>query len=249
MLGRSFNKMISKINSLIILTERQERQKREAELRSLQAHIKPHFLYNTLDTINWMARKRGADDVAEVVASLSSLFRIGLSKGNDIILLSEEMAHIQSYLTIQKARYRDKLNYSIHMDPVLQDVMILKIVLQPIVENAIYHGIKERRGSGHVDIHAKEENGCLVISVTDDGKGIPSDKLQELRVKMNSLYNVNEEKGESVNFGYGMMNVQARIKLTYGEQYGLNMDSELGKGTIVTIHLPIQRHVYEHNKS
>jgi two-component system sensor histidine kinase YesM len=137
MLGRSFNKMIAKINDLISLTERQERQKREAELRSLQAHIKPHFLYNTLDTINWMARKRGAGDVAEVVASLSRLFRIGLSKGNDIILLTEEMTHIQSYLKIQKARYRDKLNYTITIDPNIHDVMILKIFLQPIVENSI----------------------------------------------------------------------------------------------------------------
>jgi two-component system sensor histidine kinase YesM len=249
MLGRSFNKMTAKINSLLILTERQERQKRDAELRSLQAHIKPHFLYNTLDTINWMARKRGAEDVAEVVASLSSLFRIGLSKGNDIILLKEEMAHIQSYLTIQKARYRDKLHYTIHVDSGINDVMILKIVLQPIVENAIYHGIKERRGSGHVTINVKEENGCLVLAVRDDGKGIPVDKLEELRQKMDSLYKKDEEKGKPVNFGYGMMNVQARIKLTYGDQYGLTIDSELGKGTEVKIHLPLQKNGYELDKA
>jgi two-component system sensor histidine kinase YesM len=241
MLGRSFNHMIVKINSLISLTEKQERQKRDAELRSLQAHIKPHFLYNTLDTISWMARKRGADDVAEVVASLSRLFRIGLSKGNDIILLTEEITHIQSYLDIQKARYRDKLNYTITIAPEINDAMILKIVLQPIVENAIYHGIKERRGPGHIDIHAKEEFGCLVITVTDDGKGITSDKLQALRGKLDTLYNVTEEKEKPVDFGYGMMNVQARIKLTYGDQYGLTIESEPGR-TNVTIKLPIQEY-------
>ncbi|MGM7719978.1 cache domain-containing sensor histidine kinase [Metabacillus sp. Hm71] len=241
MLGRSFNHMIVKVNDLISLTEQQERQKREAELRSLQAHIKPHFLYNTLDTISWMARKRGADDVSEVVASLSRLFRIGLSKGNDIILLTEEITHIQSYLSIQKARYRDKLNYSIKLEPEIHDVTILKLVLQPIVENAIYHGIKERKGPGHIHIHAKEEQDQLVLKVTDDGKGIPSDKLEALREKMDSLYTVKEEKGKRVDFGYGMMNVQARIKLTYGDQYGLTIDSILGEGTVVMIHLPIQR--------
>ncbi|KKI94183.1 histidine kinase [Bacillus sp. SA1-12] len=241
MLGRSFNHMIVKVNDLISLTEQQERQKREAELRSLQAHIKPHFLYNTLDTINWMARKRGADDVSEVVASLSRLFRIGLSKGNDIILLTEEITHIQSYLSIQKARYRDKLNYSIKLEPKIHDVTILKLVLQPIVENAIYHGIKERKGPGHIHIHAKEEQDRLVIKVTDDGKGIPSDKLDALREKMDSLYKVKEENGKRVDFGYGMMNVQARIKLTYGDQYGLIIDSILGEGTVVMINLPIQR--------
>ncbi|MGM0873226.1 MAG: cache domain-containing sensor histidine kinase [Bacillota bacterium] len=249
MLGRSFNKMIAKINDLISLTERQERQKREAELRSLQAHIKPHFLYNTLDTINWMARKRGADDVAEVVASLSRLFRIGLSKGNDIILLTEEITHIQSYLKIQKARYRDKLNYTITIDANIHDVTILKLVLQPIVENAIYHGIKERRGAGHIDIHATEEGGNLVLTVTDDGKGIPSDKLQILMEKMDTLYAIKEEKGKPIDFGYGMMNVQARIKLTYGDQYGLTITSELGEGTNVTITLPIQKNILQHDKS
>lgn len=249
MLGRSFNKMIVKINSLISLAERHERQKREAELRSLQAHIKPHFLYNTLDTISWMARKRGADDVAEVVASLSRLFRIGLSKGNDIILLTDEITHIQSYLSIQKARYRDKLNYSITIEPEIHDVMILKLVLQPIVENAIYHGIKERKGPGFISIQVKGNKECIIIFITDDGKGIPSDKLELLREKMDTLYNLDVEKGKQVDFGYGMMNVQARIKLTYGDQYGLSIDSQLGEGTTVTIHLPIQRNSINADKS
>ncbi|PMC35330.1 sensor histidine kinase [Bacillus sp. UMB0899] len=238
MLGKSFNHMIKKINELLSLTEKQERQKREAELRSLQAHIKPHFLYNTLDTISWMARKRGADDVSDVVTALSKLFRIGLSKGHDIIFLREELTHIESYLSIQKARYRDKLNFSINVDEKIQDVQILKLVLQPIVENAIYHGIKERKGPGHIEIKALEDNGSLLLSVSDDGKGILEDKLAMLNDRLDTLYKQQDQK---VNFGYGMMNVQARIKLTYGERYGLQINSQLDVGTTVSIRLPIHR--------
>lgn len=240
MLGRSFNLMIIKINELLKLTERQERQKREAELRSLQAHIKPHFLYNTLDTISWMARKQGAVDVAEVVASLSKLFRIGLNKGNDIILFSEEIEHIKSYLKIQKARYRDKLNYTLEIDPKTNDFMIVKLILQPIVENAIYHGIKERKGPGHIHIEAQVSNNTFVITVKDDGKGIESDRLQLLRQKLNNV-DIQNKQGAVADFGYGMMNVQSRLKLTYGEAYGISIDSEIANGTTVTIVLPIEK--------
>ncbi|MFS0880077.1 cache domain-containing sensor histidine kinase [Metabacillus niabensis] len=240
MLGRSFNLMIIKINELLKLTERQERQKREAELRSLQAHIKPHFLYNTLDTISWMARKQGAVDVAEVVASLSKLFRIGLNKGNDIILFSEEIEHIKSYLKIQKARYRDKLNYTLEIDPKTNDFMIVKLILQPIVENAIYHGIKERKGPGHIHIEAQVSNNTFVITVKDDGKGIESDRLQLIRQKLNNVDTQNKQ-GAVADFGYGMMNVQSRLKLTYGEAYGISIDSEIANGTTVTIVLPIEK--------
>lgn len=239
-LGKTFNHMITKINSLITLTEVQEKQKREAELRSLQAHIKPHFLYNTLDTINWMARKHGAKDVAEVVASLSSFFRIGLSKGNDMIPFKDEIKHIQSYLMIQKARYQEKLSYEITYDSNLTEVTILKLVLQPIVENAIYHGIKERRGPGKINISAIQENACLLLKVTDDGKGMKEEDLHALREKLNTLVILRKERKEQINFGYGMMNVQARIKLTYGDEYGLTIDSEHDKGTTVTIKLPMK---------
>ncbi|MFP3126645.1 sensor histidine kinase [Ectobacillus funiculus] len=241
MLGRSFNNMLTQINKLIVLTELQERQKREAELRSLQAHIKPHFLYNTLDTINWMARKKGAEDIAEVVESLSRLFRIGLSKGNDIIPFMEEIKHIRSYLKIQKARYKDKLNYTLAIAPDIQDIFVLKLVLQPIVENAIYHGIKERRGPGHILIEAKEDNEQLMIRVTDDGSGMPSEILYALRKRLATALNMDEENREIKNLGYGMMNVQARIKLTFGDAYGLSIDSEKGEGTTVTAILPIIR--------
>ncbi|WP_438444221.1 cache domain-containing sensor histidine kinase [Gorillibacterium sp. sgz5001074] len=238
-LGRSFNAMISQIAKLLQLTEQQAKQKREAEFRSLQAQIKPHFLYNTLDTIQWMARKEGVEEVATVVGSLAKLFRIGLSKGNDVIRLTEEIEHIQSYLVIQKTRYLDKLNYTVEMDPVLERLWVLKLLLQPLVENAIYHGIKERRGPGHISIEAKRESGLLVLRVTDDGKGMTEEVLADLRRSLNAV-SADEPEGaeEKERSGYGLLNVQARIRLTFGDAYGLTVESELGKGTSVTIRHP-----------
>lgn len=260
-LGRSFNTMLAQMNKLLSLTELQGRQKREAELRSLQAHIKPHFLYNTLDTIHWMAKKQGAEDVAEVVQSLSRLFRIGLSKGNDIIPLTDEIEHIQSYLVIQKTRYKDKLNYTLDISPDVQQLYMVKLVLQPIVENAIYHGIKERRGPGHIAIRAYVDKGSLILSVSDDGVGISPGKLQQLQRMLDSavatpslseqdlkelrdhqelVYSNKMQEKE----GYGILNVQARIQLTFGERYGISMESTVGKGTTVTIVHPILRDIH-----
>jgi two-component system sensor histidine kinase YesM len=234
MLGKSFNTMLVQLRKLLVLTELQERKKREAELKSLQAHIKPHFLYNTLDTIHWLARKKGAVDVAEVVESLSRLFRIGLSKGNEMIPLVDEMEHIHSYLKIQKTRYRDKLNYEIDIDPNTQQLTVLKIMLQPFVENAIYHGLKQRRGPGMIRISAKLEDQTLVLIVEDDGVGMEHERLMDLQAQLAS-----EMGGQTYSSGYGIMNVQARIKLTFGERYGVLIDSDYGKGTTVKIVHPI----------
>jgi two-component system, sensor histidine kinase YesM len=239
MLGRSFNKMLEQISKLISLIEIQGRQKREAELRTLQSQIKPHFLYNTLDTINWMARKKGALDVAEVVESLSQLFRIGLSKGNDMIPLDKEIEHIYSYLKIQKARYKDKLNYSISIDPKLTNLSVIKLVLQPIVENAIYHGIKERRGPGHISITGEEGKGNLVLTVKDDGVGISEERLAIINENLSINFDSLEDTKRMTVIGYGVMNVQARIKLTYGEPYGIYIESLRGTGTTVKILLPL----------
>ncbi|KXG10811.1 Sensor histidine kinase YehU [Anoxybacillus sp. P3H1B] len=242
MLGRSFNRMLDQIQKFISLVEWQERQRWEAELRSLQAHIKPHFLYNTLDTIHWLARKRGAEDVAQVVEALSKLFRIGLSKGRDIISFAEEMEHIQSYLSIQKTRYRDKLNYTFDIASNVQDLYILKLVLQPIVENAIYHGIKQRRGPGHILIQAEEQDGKLIIRIHDDGVGMSKELLSSLREDLTVDFTARDKEKEIGKVqGYGMLNVQARMQLTFGSTYGLWIDSEEGKGTTVTMIHPIVR--------
>lgn len=260
MLGRSFNHMLMQITKLIGLVEKEQRQKREAELRSLQAQIKPHFLYNTLDTILWLARKSGAHEVTEVVDSLSRLFRIGLSKGNEVISLMEEFEHVKSYLIIQKTRYKEKLNYSIVIDPSLHQLYVLKLILQPIVENAIYHGIKERRGPGNIDIHARNEKERVVITIRDNGAGMSEEKLERLRRTLeaaasksnpaaseykqdtphvseqeSSFILTNPQSGE----GYGLTNVHERIVISFGDAYGVSIESKKGEGTTVTITHPV----------
>ncbi|GAB2572339.1 cache domain-containing sensor histidine kinase [Gracilibacillus alcaliphilus] len=242
LLGKSFNKMVKKINQLMHVTEQQERQKREAEFRSLQANINPHFLYNTLDTIQWMARKHKANDVAEVVASLAKLFRIGLSKGHDFISLFEEIDHIDSYLKIQQTRYRDKLQYRIQVEDSIKSVPVLKFILQPIVENAIYHGIKERRGAGTIEMEAWQEKGDIKIQIKDDGKGMTEEQVTDMRATLREAVQRTEKPEETRNKkGYGMLNVQARIQLTHGEGYGMAIDSKENVGTTVTILLPDDR--------
>ncbi|EHS58880.1 integral membrane sensor signal transduction histidine kinase, partial [Paenibacillus sp. Aloe-11] len=161
LLGRSFNRMLGQIRRLMSLSELRERQKRDAELRSLQEHIKPHFLYNTLDTIHWMARKNGADDVSDMVGALSRLFRLGLSKGDDFIPLRSEMEHISSYMQIQQTRYRDRLRWELIVSEELEELFVLKLILQPVVENAIYHGIKARRGPGTIRVEPKADGDKL----------------------------------------------------------------------------------------
>ncbi|MCM3042965.1 sensor histidine kinase [Paenibacillus motobuensis] len=248
MLGNSFNQMLAQIKRLLRQVNEEQRLKREAELRSLQAHIQPHFLYNTLDTIQWLARKDGAYEATEVVESLSRLFRIGLSRGKEIIPLADEFEHIRSYLMIQKTRYKDKLNYSIDIEPELMNLFVIKLILQPIVENAIYHGIKERRGPGFISIRATAEEGMVVIRIEDDGNGMTEDKLSLLRTQLDQVGKTDymqptpQEKGEEEGGplkSYGLRNVQERIRLSYGEPYGISIDSQWKSGTVVTIRHPI----------
>lgn len=246
LVGKSFNKMLTRMSTLIYLAEKQERKKREAELRALQEHIKPHFLYNTLDTIQWMARKREASDIAEMVESLSKLFRIGLSSGREIISIQDEAEHIRSYLTIQQIRYRDKLNFSIEFPEKLMQLRVLKLIMQPIVENAIYHGIKERRGLGTIKLSAKQVGATLEMYIEDDGRGMEADRVEKLQKKLDRPFTeIETVESNSTKGGYGLMNIQARMRLTFGEQYGIHIESEVGKGTKVTIVHPV---IYPHEE-
>ncbi|ANS77169.1 histidine kinase [Paenibacillus yonginensis] len=242
LLGRSFNRMLTRIQRLMELNETKERQKREAELRSLQAHIKPHFLYNTLDTIHWMAKRKGAEDVSGMVESLSKLFRIGLSKGGDIIPVTEELEHIRSYLQIQQTRYKGRLEVTILVNPETEEFPVLKLLLQPVVENAIYHGIKARRGPGSVDIHIFKEKDVLILRVADNGAGMPPPRLAELRKKLKEPLEAMERlagSAERAGQSYGLLNVQARLRLAFGEQAGIELESAEGEGTRVTIRHPL----------
>jgi len=230
-LGIGFNEMIERIQSLIDQVYAEQRSKREAELHTLQEQIKPHFLYNTLDTIQWMAQEHRIDDVVNIVGALTSLFRIGLNRGREYIPLVEEIEHVESYLRIQKMRYEDKFDYSIACDETLRGKRVLRLILQPLVENAIYHGIKERRGHGNLSVEARAEAGELFIAVYDDGVGMREAMVESLNASL--------EEGGPVVGGYGIRNVHERIRLTFGKPYGLSFKSVFGEGTKVTIRHPI----------
>jgi two-component system sensor histidine kinase YesM len=229
-LGLGFNEMIERIQSLINQVYVEQRSKREAEIRILQEQIKPHFLYNTLDTIQWMAQEHRVDDVVSMVGALSSLFRIGLNKGREFISLSDELEHVESYLCIQKMRYEDKFDYSIRCDPGLRSRQVMRLTLQPLVENAIYHGIKERRGHGTLLVEARADGGDLLLVVSDDGVGMTAETLAQLTESL--------EEGGSPIGGYGIHNVHERIRLTFGKPYGLSFKSAYGEGTVVTVRHP-----------
>jgi two-component system sensor histidine kinase YesM len=227
--------MIARIQSLIDQVYGEQKAKREAELRILQEQIKPHFLYNTLDTIQWMAQEHRVDDVVSMVGALTRLFRIGLNKGRELIDLSEELEHVESYLCIQKMRYEDKFDYEIAAEPGLGCYKVLRLILQPLVENAIYHGIKERRGHGRLFVGACMAEGELRLTVRDDGAGIPVERVAELNALL-----AQTDPGAAKSFGgYGIRNVHERIVLTFGKPFGLGFESVLGAGTEVRIRHPL----------
>lgn len=232
-LGASFNKMVEEINNLINMVYAEQKSKREAELKILQAQIKPHFLYNTLDTIQWMAQDRDAEDIVEIIGALTNLFRIGLSRGNEIISLAEELKHVESYLIIQMARYEGKLLYQIDVPAELRIYSVIKLILQPLVENSIYHGIKSKPGTGQITITARQQENSLVFKVYDEGSGITPERLRQIRLGLE-----NEDKGEK-DSGYGLFNTHERIRLSYGSSYGISIDSKYGEWTEVTAVLPL----------
>lgn len=232
-LGQSFNHMIARIDQLIQMVYVEQENKRTAEMKSLQEQIKPHFLYNTLDTISWMARDYDAEDIVRLVDALTNMFRIGLSHGKDIITVKEEITHVSNYLYIQKIRYKDKLNYVIHVDESLYAVEVPKLILQPLVENAIYHGVKAKRGGGTITITGVPEGENLVFTVQDNGAGMPQEKVEELNRRMSERSVLDEQKS------FGLFYIRERIQLCYGKGYGVHVESTLGEGTRVTITLPL----------
>nr|WP_281244809.1 sensor histidine kinase [Gracilibacillus orientalis] len=232
-LGKSYNKMIDEIERLIELVYKEQKSKREAELEILQAQIKPHFLYNTLDTIQWMADEYHATKITELVNALTTLFRIGLNKGKEFITVEEEVEHVKSYLIIQMTRYESKLEYEINMNERVKDYQVLKLILQPLVENAIYHGIRNKRGKGKIIINIDTQDDKLLFTVRDTGMGVKSDKLREINNYLKKI-------DSNVSKGYGLFNVNARIKLSYGTDYGLEVYSEFKKGTTINAILPLK---------
>jgi len=237
-LGLSFNIMTSKVRELLDAKVREQENLKKAELKALQAQINPHFLYNTLDTIVWMAEAKKTGQVIEIVRALSSFFRIALSRGKDWISIRQEAEHVRSYLYIQKIRYRDILDYEIDIDDSLLDGTILKLTLQPLVENALYHGIKNKRNGGMIKIRARKASEDLVlIEVEDDGVGFTPYKLGKIEEQLNEESDVISRTDE----GFGLANVNKRIKLYYGDEYGLSIKSRYLEGTKITVAIPLQK--------
>lgn len=236
-LGESFNIMIDRINQLMELVYKEQKKKREAELKALQEQIKPHFLYNTLDTIQWMAKEYHAQDIVDMVKAMSSFFRVSLSKGKEYITLEVELSMIKSYLDIQSYRYEGMFHFYIDCEDEIKNCKVLRLTLQPIVENALYHGIKEAdTEDGIIDIKCiKENENTILVIVEDNGAGMSQETCDQL----NKAFNESEHPHD-LKF-YGTLNVNERIRITYGEDYGLKVYRRKQGGTRVEIRTMFQR--------
>lgn len=232
-LQSSFNNMAGQISGLLSGMEEEHKQKRQLEMRMMEYQINPHFLYNSLDSISWMARAAGNREIAEMATSLARFFRIGLNKGREAITVADEVEHARNYLIISKIRYHDGFSFDVTVDPDVKECKTIKLILQPLVENCLMHAIKKSGDGGHVSILAFPKGEDVVIEVQDNGRGIPLQRLNELRAMLNR-----KPRGDGYDGGIGLVNVQLRIRLNYGPEYGLTVDSEPGLGTTVRITIP-----------
>ncbi|HTP59825.1 MAG TPA: sensor histidine kinase, partial [Spirochaetia bacterium] len=221
---------VKKVRDLIEQNRKEQELKRKLELRSLQAQINPHFLYNTLDSIIWMIELGETDRAIDMTSSLARFFRIGISRGEETISISTETEYVQTYLEIQKQRYKDKLSYEIAFTPDLSNLQILKMIIQPLVENAIYHGIKNIEGPGLIRITGQRDGESIVIRVSDNGVGMAPEQLAALRDGLIEPRPAN---------GVGVRNVQERIHVYFGLEYGVSFESAPGAGTVATVRIPV----------
>lgn len=230
-LADSINSMTESIEGFVHKIKEDEGKMRRADLRLLQEQINPHFLYNTLDTIVWLIEGNDSDKAVNMVVSLSEFFRLVLSKGKEYITIQEEELHIKSYLKIQQVRYRDILEYEIRIDPRLYRYKILKLTLQPLVENSLYHGIKYKRAKGIITVTGEMEEGRIRLRVEDNGVGMEPEELENLQAEI-------MKPCKDTGKGFGLANVNERIRMNFGTEYGMTIRSEAGKGTIVDILIP-----------
>ena len=230
-LNVSFNIMVQRIQELMDRVFREQEALRQAELKSLQYQINPHFLYNTLDSIVWMLRAKKNDEAITMVMAITKLFRNGISRGKDIITIAEELEHVESYLVIQHMRYAKKFDYTVDVPKELYKYKAVKVILQPLVENAIYHGIKLKKEKGHIWVRGEEKSDHLLFTVQDTGKGMDEETL----LKLNNT--LKDQPGEKLTI-YGLKNVEERIKLFFGNSFGITFRSIEGQGTTAEIKIP-----------
>lgn len=238
-LAEHINQMAERLETLIEETRRNQEHLAKAELRTLQAQINPHFLYNTLDTIVWQAESGKSEEVVRLTRSLSDFFRISLSSGADWIPVSQELKHVSAYLSIQQTRYRDILTYEAETPEGLEHAYMLKLLLQPLVENALYHGIKEKRGGGRITVRVKTEGALMCFTVTDTGKGMTPEQLKEIRKALDTATPSLQAALEPGGSGFGLRNVDMRIRLYYEKKKGLMIRSG-PEGTEVSFVIPVR---------
>lgn len=226
-LSTSFEHMVLMIQSLVEKVHNEEIVLRKTELKALQAQINPHFLYNTLDSIQWMCEQDNSKDAVKMVGALAKLFRISISHGNEFIAISDELKHAESYLIIQSYRYKNQFTYSFDVDKSVLDCMCNKITIQPFIENAIYHGLDRMVDEGEIKIIVERRGKDIAIIVKDNGLGMTEEQCKAVL-----------QKGRSDSKGIGVKNVDDRLKIYFGEEYGITIDSELDVGTTVTIKIP-----------
>ncbi len=229
-LSVGMEQMIARLGAQMKESQQRQESLRKTELALLQAQINPHFLYNTMDTIIWLIEAEKTEEAVDMVSNLSDFFRHSLSKGEDVITLEEEERHVRSYLQIQHVRYKSVMDYTVDIDPALHPALIPKLTLQPLVENALYHGIKLKRSVGMIQISGKREGSIIVLQVADNGVGMTAERLEALRRAMES----------NTRVGFGLSAVHQRLQLQFGREYGLSIASQDGIGTTVTVRIPYQ---------
>ena len=238
-LASNLNTMTEQIDVLIKKNMEEQKNFQKAEMKALQAQITPHFLYNTFDTIVWLAEEEHTEEVVKITKAFSDFLRISLSRGHEWITIDQELDHIRNYLTIQKIRYADILNYNIDADESLMNFKIIKLVLQPLVENAIYHGIKNKRGRGELTVsvhYSSESHTAIQFSVEDNGAGFTEERLGQVRNELRT----GAQDSEKLFSVYGLYNVNKKLKLYYGEKTnGLIIESEAGKGSKISFTIPV----------
>lgn len=230
LLSDGIESMVGRLKKQIDKNTEQEKQRRRTELALLQAQINPHFLYNTLDTIIWLIESGEITESVKMVDSLSNFFRFSLSRGQNVITLAEEEQHIRSYLEIQQMRYRDLMEYEIDIPDQLKNFILPKLTLQPLVENALYHGIKIRRRQGLIRVTSRAQNDSLILEVADDGIGMTKEHLDKVRASL--------EEGKPE--GFGLRAVHQRIQILFGLEYGLSVKSTPDNGTSIVVTIPMQ---------
>lgn len=230
-LTTNFNTMTNRVSGLMDQVVEEQQKLRKYELKALQSQINPHFLYNTLDSVVWLARMQQHEEIVKVVNALTQLFRTSLSRGKDIITIEDEIDHVSSYLMIQKFRYRTHFDYDIEIPEAIYHYKTMKLILQPLVENAIYHGLKVKRGGGSIHIRAEEFEDHIRFKVIDTGVGMTKETLDGIHL----AFETNEESNVTM---YGIRNVNDRLRIFFGKDYGLRYESTLGEGTTATITIP-----------